>query len=104
MGGYEVGLTISDRSIPVDGAKLSYFESGTGSSAEIRRIAYYNGSAYPWLLRSPDISSNSEVFITSKVGNVFNTAADSVTGIRPALVLPSNALFDGKTMLLKEVA
>lgn len=33
LGGYEVGFTTSASSfLPVDGAKLSYFESGTGTS------------------------------------------------------------------------
>lgn len=40
LSGYEVGFTTSDNSyFPVDGAKLSYFESGTGSSALNKRIA-----------------------------------------------------------------
>ena len=40
LSGYEVGWTTSDNSyFPVDGAKLSYFESGTGSSANNKRIA-----------------------------------------------------------------
>ena len=46
LSGYEVGWTTSDYSyFPVDGAKLSYFESGTGTSANNKRIAYLNGSA-----------------------------------------------------------
>ena len=54
LSGYEVGFTTSDNSyFPVDGAKLSYFESGTGSSALNKRIAYLNGSAAHWWLRSP---------------------------------------------------
>ena len=54
LSGYEVGFTTSDNSyFPVDGAKLSYFESGTGSSALNKRIAYLNGSAASWWLRSP---------------------------------------------------
>ena len=46
LSGYEVGWTTSDDDyFPVDGAKLSYFESGTGSSANNKRIANLNGSA-----------------------------------------------------------
>lgn len=46
LSGYEIGFTTSDNSyFPVDGAKLSYFEAGTGSSALNKRIAYLNGSA-----------------------------------------------------------
>ena len=54
LSGYEVGWTTSDYSyFPVDGAKLSYFESGTGTSANNKRIANLNGSAAAWWLRSP---------------------------------------------------
>ena len=46
LSGYEVGWTSSDnRYFPQDGAKLSYFESGTGTSANNKRIAKLNGSA-----------------------------------------------------------
>ena len=46
LSGYEIGFTTSDNPyFPVDGAKLSYFEAGTGSSALNKRIAYLNGSA-----------------------------------------------------------
>ena len=54
LSGYEIGFTTSDNPyFPVDGAKLSYFEAGTGSSALNKRIAYLNGSAALWWLRSP---------------------------------------------------
>ena len=44
LSGYEVGWTTSDNQyFPVDGAKLSYFESGTGTPANNKRIAYLNG-------------------------------------------------------------
>ena len=46
LSGYEVGWTSNDnRYFPQDGAKLSYFESGTGTSANNKRIANLNGSA-----------------------------------------------------------
>ena len=62
LSGYEIGFTTSDNSyFPVDGAKLSYFEAGTGSSALNKRIAYLNGSAALWWLRSPYTSLTSIV-------------------------------------------
>ena len=49
LSGYEVGWTyIDNQFFPADGAKLDYFESGTGSSANNKRIAKYNGSANTW--------------------------------------------------------
>lgn len=104
LSGYEVGFTTSDNSyFPVDGAKLSYFESGTGSSALNKRIAYLNGSATLWWLRSPFTNHTGNVWSVYSSGCGGNYASYSV-GIRPALILPSNALFDEETMLLKEVA
>lgn len=46
LSGYEIGFTTSDSQyFPQDGAKLSYFEPGTGTSANNKRIANLNGSA-----------------------------------------------------------
>lgn len=93
LSGYEVGWTTSDYSyFPVDGAKLSYFESGTGTSANNKRIANLNGSAAYWWLRSPYTGSTGSVWRVSTSGSCsYNRASDSC-GIRPALVLPSTLL------------
>lgn len=105
MGGYEVGFTTSDNPyFPADGAKLSYFEAGTDSSALNKRIAYLNGSAVRWWLRSPDTGGVDVVWYVSYNGNYNGYYASTSYGIRPALVLRSNALFDGKTMLLRGLA
>lgn len=102
LGGYEVGFTTSDNSyFPVDGAKLSYFESGTGTSANNKRIAKLNGSAARWWLRSLDANSVNNVLDVKLGGDYESINSAASFGIRPALVLPSNALFDKTTMLLK---
>ena len=104
LSGYEVGGTTSDnRYFPQDGAKLSYFESGTGTSATNKRIAKLNGSAAFWWLRSPYTDYTNRVWRVYSDGNYGNNYASSSYGIRPALVLPSNALFDETTMILKGV-
>lgn len=93
LSGYEVGFTTSDNSyFPVDGAKLSYFESGTGSSALNKRIANLNGSATRWWLRSPHTGNTSSVWYVSSDGNYSDDGASVSRGIRPALVLPSTLL------------
>ena len=105
LSGYEVGLTTSvNQYFPVDGAKLAYFESGTGTSANNKRIANYGGSAAVWWLRSPYTSFTYLVWHVLSSGNCDVSYASRSYGIRPALVLPSNALFDETTMLLKGVA
>lgn len=101
LSGYEVGLTTNDNPLlSVDGAKPSYFESGTSSSAMNKRIAYLNGSAANWWLRSLNTDEDTVWFISSK-GDYFSDSASSLYGIRPALILPSTALFDKRTKILK---
>ena len=94
LSGYEIGFTTSDNSyFPVDGAKLSYFEAGTGSSALNKRIAYLNGAAARWWLRSPNTSSSNYVWYVGSSGNCdYNSSASLSFGIRPALILPSTLL------------
>ena len=93
LSGYEIGFTTSDNSyFPVDGAKLSYFEAGTGSSALNKRIAYLNGSAAFWWLRSPGTDGASYVWFVLASGGYNRYSASSSYGIRPALILPSTLL------------
>ena len=94
LSGYEVGWTTSDYSyFPVDGAKLSYFEPGTGTSANNKRIANLNGSAACWWLRSPVTGDANGVWhvFTDGYYNYLYGASYSY-GIRPALILPSTLL------------
>lgn len=93
LSGYEIGFTTSDNSyFPVDGAKLSYFEAGTGSSALNKRIAYLNGSAAYWWLRSPYTSGTYNVWYVHSNGSYYYNSASYSYGIRPALILPSTLL------------
>ena len=95
LSGYEVGFTTSNNYyFPVDGAKLSYFESGIGSSALNKRIAYLNGSAADWWLRSQHSGSTSGVWIVHSIGGYDSLSAFNSCGIRPALILRSDALVD----------
>ena len=93
LSGYEVGWTTSDNSyFPVDGAKLAYFEAGTGTSANNKRIAKLNGSATGWWLRSPGTTNSSSVGYVGTGGYYRNRDATNTYGVRPALVLPSSLL------------
>lgn len=96
LSGYEVGWTTNyNIGFPIDGAKLDYFESGTSTSANSKRIANYGGSATYWWLRSPCSDPNDYVWRVTRSGDYSNNkyASDSY-GIRPALVLSSDALVD----------
>lgn len=93
LSGYEVGWTSGDNQyFPQDGAKLSYFESGTGTSANNKRIANLNGSAALWWLRSPYTNSTGDVWLVYSIGDYYRNNASNSFGIRPALILPSTLL------------
>ena len=93
LSGYEMGWTTSDNQyFPVDGAKLAYFDSGTGTAANNKRIAYLNGSATGWWLRSPSTSSTLSVWDVNSNGGYGTPYANSTCGVRPALILPSSLL------------
>ena len=91
LSGYELGWTTSDSSyFPRDGAKLSYFSSGTSSAANNKRIANYNGSATGWWLRSPFTNGTSYVWDVSSSGGYGSWSCSYTYGVRPALVLDSS--------------
>lgn len=91
LSGYEVGFSTSDNSyFPRDGAKLSYFSSGTSSSANNKRIAKLNGSATRWWLRSPYTYRTNYVWGVFSSGNYDYWICGDSIGVRPALVLDSS--------------
>ena len=106
LSGYEVGFTTSDSSgFPVDGAKLDYFESGDGTSAYNKRIAYLNGASVRWWTRSPLIDVDSiYIWYVQNDGSIDAVDAKYNRGVRPTLILPTNASFGKNTLILKGVA
>ena len=101
LSGYEVGFSTSDNSyLPRDGAKLSYFSSGTGSAANNKRIAKYNGSATSWWLRSPVAHDAYFVWYVFSSGGCDYWGYDNTDGVRPTLILPSSALVDDELNVL----
>ena len=103
LSGYEIGIGGADY-LPRDCAKLDYFDQIAG--ADPKRIAYLNGSATNWWLRSPYTyrASTTNVWYVADKGGCNTIRSTYQFGVRPALILSSNALFDEKTMLLKGVA
>lgn len=90
LSGYELGWTKSDNSyFPVDGAKLDYFTAGTGSAANKKRIAKYNGSATGWWTRSPRTNNSDGVWNVYSDGDYGGWGYYLTYGVRPAFVLPS---------------
>lgn len=76
-----------------EGAALSYFASCVTNNADSKRVAYLNGSAAVWWLRSPFTGSTNYVWIVYSNGDCdYYSSASNSYGIRPALVLPSTLL------------
>lgn len=95
LSGYEVGFTTSNnRYFPIDGAKLDYFESGNGTSANNKRIAKLNGSSTYWWFRSPYTGTTLSVWRAYPHGDYGYNDASYSYGIRPALVLPQDMEVD----------
>lgn len=84
-----------------DGAKLDYFESGTSSSANEKRICYYGTDPYAyaeeWWMRTPtwNGSYNGAIVYADKDGTVSSTQPDSAGGVRFAFIFPPNTIIDG---------
>lgn len=93
----EVGFSYSQYN-PNDGLPLSYF---TGDST---RIATLNETATSYWLRSYSVATTGQCGIVKENGGYTSVAITQTHGIRPALILPSNALFDKNTLILKGVA
>lgn len=75
-----------------EGAVLSYFASCVTNNADSKRVAYLNGSAAYWWLRSPYTRSTNYVWYVLTDGSYYSYNASNSYGIRPALVLPSTLL------------
>lgn len=76
-----------------EGAELAYFKGCADNSSDSKRVAYLNGSAAYWWLRSPGCYnvSYSALYVNSYGGWSLNYCSNS-SGIRPALILPSTLL------------
>ena len=95
LSGYELGWTASDHPYFLcDGAKLSYFSSGTSTAANNKRIANYNGSATYWWLRSPFADDDTQVWAVYIDGFYSGGECFYSFGVRPAFILPSDFTVD----------
>lgn len=75
-----------------EGAELAYFKGCADNSSDSKRVAYLNGSAARWWLRSPDCSNSSIALYVSSAGGWGGYYCSDSFGIRPALILPSTLL------------
>ena len=75
-----------------EGAELAYFKGCADNSSDSKRVAYLNGSATYWWLRSPHCNSFDNALVVNSNGGWYGSNCSSSYGIRPALVLPSTLL------------
>lgn len=75
-----------------EGAELAYFKGCADNSSDSKRVAYLNGSAAYWWLRSPLCYNSNYALYVSSDGDWGNVNCSNSHGIRPALILPSTLL------------
>lgn len=90
-----------------EGTTLSYFNGCAVNGNDSKRIAYLNGSAVHWWLRSPYCNSNYGATLSLLVlsnGYWHYYYCSSSYGVRPALVLPSSLLVSDDGSVLTNAA
>ena len=75
-----------------EGAELAYFKGCADNSSDSKRVAYLNGSATRWWLRSPYCYGFYYALYVSSNGDWGGNGCSVSCGIRPALILPSTLL------------
>lgn len=75
-----------------EGAELAYFKGCADNSSDSKRVAYLNGSAADWWLRSPGGNYFNSALGVGSDGDWYYYDCSSSYGIRPALILPSTLL------------
>lgn len=75
-----------------EGAELAYFKGCADNSSDSKRVAYLNGSAASWWLRSPGCGYSYGALYVSSNGGWNGRYCSYSYGIRPALILPSTLL------------
>lgn len=76
-----------------EGAELAYFKGCADHDSDSKRVAYLNGSATSWWLRSPGCNiTYKRALSVGSDGNCGDANCSNSLGIRPALILPSTLL------------
>lgn len=75
-----------------EGAELAYFKGCADNSSDSKRVAYLNGSATLWWLRSPNCGYLIGALCVYSDGDWNYYGCSGSCGIRPALILPSTLL------------
>ena len=82
-------------SVSSEGVKLDYFVAGFGGNPQ--RIAYFNGTATDWWLRSPRTDSSNTQFsilASGTPGTPPYTVSNNSLGVRPCFIISSDTEVD----------
>ena len=91
--GFEVGFNQNvEQYFPVDGAKLSYFDVGTGTTALNKRKANFNGAVYSWWLRTPRTQNVQNIYGVNQNGSYTFNGKTTTIGVRPAMIFPGETI------------
>lgn len=84
-------VSFNHSSMPTnEGVELSYFAGCADNNGDSKRVAYLNGSATYWWLRSPYTRDSNYALGVLTDGDWYHNGCSGSGGVRPALVLPSS--------------
>lgn len=95
----EINYAATDRPSS-DGYPLAYFLDCETKGSDPKRVAYLNGSAASWMLRSRFAANHRAIYKVTYNGGVNTDWYNSVSGVRPALILPSSLLAYGDDLVV----
>ena len=87
----------------VAGATLPFFKDCSSTGSDYRRVAYLNGSAAGWWLRSVDDTNCGRAMSVDKYGGGYVENCHNSYGIRPAFILsPELSVLDDGTVTVNQ--
>ena len=99
----EVGFdSTKDIILPFTGTKLDYFEAGTETSANRKRIVTLDELPYIWWHRDPTLNSVLDVCVTTETGMLHHSTSISKLGVCPAFILPANLVVNDDGSILPD--
>lgn len=86
-----------------EGAALSYFASCATNAADSKRVAVMNHYTKSWWTRSPRTNYTGYTWGITTNGDIFDGQASDSYGIRPCIILPSDALVNDSGNVLPPI-
>ena len=102
----ELGIDYDELGYPTwdncnEGTILQYFQGTNPSGADPKRIAYYNNKAEYYVTRTATRATDAYAAVITQTGLDFSSApVDQAYGVRPAMIIDSNAMFNDNGELL----